>query len=166
MFVKPLYGGLRGLLVAVSVCATLAACSGGGGGGGGDDADTTPPVVETTTPVDQAVDVVRNAVVTIRFSEPMDPATLNEDTILMDDVSGNPAVVVPGTVTYDPATNTATFDPDDLVGQPGINYDFSGEYEVTVVGGNNGVKDTSGNAMVSDYVFSFVAIDMPPPPGP
>ena len=84
----------------------LAACGDNGGSGGpdgrdgdgasGDAADPTTPTVVSTTPAADATDVARNTSVTVRFSEPMDRATLDATSFTL--TVGTPAVAVPGTV--------------------------------------------------------------------
>jgi hypothetical protein len=65
------------------------------------------PFVLATTPMNGWPNVPINERPTATFSEPMDPTTLNQSTfILMQGVTP-----VSGAVTYDPATDTATFTP-------------------------------------------------------
>jgi hypothetical protein len=103
--------------------------------------DTTAPTVSTTTPVTGATGIARSANILIVFSEAMNPATINGTTITM---SGG----VVGSVTYDAATRTATFNPSsDLAA--------STSYTVTILGGALGVKDLAGNAMAVNATVSF-----------
>jgi hypothetical protein len=69
-----------------------------------------PPEVTSVTPADGAADVAYEppAPVTIAFSEPMDPATVDRRTVVVRDSRGP----VPGTVALDAAGTTATFTPD------------------------------------------------------
>jgi hypothetical protein len=64
------------------------------------------------------------------------------------------------TVSYDPATNSATFNPNtDL--EAGVTY------TATVRGGANGVKDAAGNPLAADKVWTFTTtaapVDTTPP---
>jgi glucose/arabinose dehydrogenase len=82
---------------------------------------------------------------TLVFSEPMDPTTIHAGTIELRDQFGRN---IAATVSYDPATMTATLDPSaDL--PPIDNY-----FTATVKGGEAGVKDESGNALVADFRWS------------
>ena len=64
----------------------------------------------TTSPADGATNVAPNATITATFSEAMDAATITAaGTFTVRTTVG--AVVVPGTVTYNAGTNTATFTP-------------------------------------------------------
>ncbi|KAF0219003.1 MAG: type IV pilus assembly protein [Geobacteraceae bacterium] len=65
------------------------------------------PTVSSTNPVNGATEVAVATVITIVFSEDMDPTTINDTNILLLK-GGNQ---VSGTVTYDAATRTATFTP-------------------------------------------------------
>jgi hypothetical protein len=109
--------------------------------------DTTPPTVTTTSPLDGATNVAINTTVTATFSEPMDAATITAaGTFTMTTTTG--AVNVPGTVTYNPATNTATFTPTSLLLH-------NTGYTATIT---TAAKDVAGNAMVANKVFSFTTV--------
>jgi hypothetical protein len=116
--------------------------SSGGGGGGGAPADTTPPTVIETEPSDGDEGVALAASIVVGFSESMDPATLDTTTfVVMDDKDA----AVPGTVTYDDDTDTATFDPDAAL-------DPTTTYTVTIT---TGAEDLAGNGLTEDAVFTF-----------
>jgi len=108
-------------------------------------ADTIAPTVSVTSPTDTAIAVPSNRIVTVGFSEEMDPATIDAVSFTLKETVGG--ANVPGTVTR--VGTSATFDPtNDLK--------FSTNYTATIEGGTVvGVKDLAGNAMVSDFVFSF-----------
>jgi Ca2+-binding RTX toxin-like protein len=55
---------------------------------------------------------------------------------------------VPSTVSYDPATRKATLNPDNAL-------EGSTTYTATIEGGSEGVKDSAGNALAADEVWSF-----------
>ena len=82
---------------------------------------------------------------TARFSEPMTASTVNATTVTMRDASGT---AVPGSVTYDAATQTATLDPTAALAG-------STTYTVTVKGGTAGVKDAAGNPLATDDAWTF-----------
>jgi hypothetical protein len=104
--------------------------------------DTTLPTVSSTNPVSDAINVDINSVVTATFSEPMNPDTIiNVNTFT---VSG-----ITGAVTYDPATLTATFTPSNPLS-------YSVIYTATIT---TDAQDTAGNAMASNYSWSFTTSD-------
>src|SRR6202041_349540 len=70
--------------------------------------DTTPPTVSSTNPGDGAVGVCVNKTVNVTFSEPMDPLTITTATFSLAVTAG---ASVMGVVSYDAATNIATFMP-------------------------------------------------------
>ncbi|MBE2224280.1 MAG: DUF4082 domain-containing protein, partial [Anaerolineae bacterium] len=105
--------------------------------------DTTAPVVASTTPSNNATNVSLDTIVSAVFSEPMDPATINGNTIELRDAANN---VVLAPVTYDVATQTVSLTP--------VNPLVDGTtYMVTIQGGATDprVKDISGNALLADY---------------
>jgi hypothetical protein len=105
--------------------------------------DTGPPSVISTTPTDGAFGVAVDSNVTVTFSENMDSSTINTGTFHM--------FGLPGVVTYDSLTQTATFNPDSNLG-----YSLSYIAQVTT-----GVRDLAGNALSSNYVFSFTTAAAP-----
>lgn len=127
--------------------------SGGTGGQGGTteqgEEDTTPPGVLSSDPSPGASNVPVHAIIKVTFSEDMDELTINKDTLI---VTGfNPLTFnVSGTVSYDPATKTATFTPSSP-----LTSSAGGNYHGTVKGGEYGVKDLAGNPLSSDYGFNF-----------
>ena len=123
---------------------TLFTCGGGGGGGGTpggstSGADTTAPTVSSTSSANGATGVAVNAAISVIFSEAMDASSINAATFTVK--AGSTAV--PGTVSY--SGNTATFTPTD-------NLAYSTSYTATIT---TGAKDLAGNALASDYVWSF-----------
>jgi hypothetical protein len=109
-------------------------------------ADATPPTVGSTSPVNGSVGVLITSVVTVTFSEPMNPATINTSTIT---VKRGPAPDVDeGTVTYDAATRTATF-------TPTFEFPYNSPYTITVT---TGVKDVAGNQLASNFTSTFQSI--------
>jgi hypothetical protein len=108
------------------------------------------PAVLGYSPAANAVAVPRSTSITVAFSKDLDPLTIEgtvavpSATFLLRDSGGNP---VAGTVTYDSGSYTATFDPEaDLA---------FGTYNVTVVGGASGVKDTNNRPLAADVTWSF-----------
>ena len=96
------------------------------------------PIVESTTPVLNALAVPVNNVVTITFNEEMDPATITQSSISLTGTS-----LVAGTVSY--SGKTATFTPTSPLAE---NTTYTGRVKTTV-------KDLMGNALQTDYVWAF-----------
>jgi hypothetical protein len=111
-----------------------------------------PPTVTSFSPVEGARDVSVEANVVVRFSEAMDPATVNDSTIVLLATS---ASGVSATVSYDAASRSATLDPV----EPLLAGVF---YRVDVKSGNAGVKDLAGNAMTSGAFSLFSTTPVPP----
>ena len=107
--------------------------------------DITAPTIIVTSPTDTAIAVPINRIVHVAFSEEMDPTTISAASFsLKETLSGTN---VPGDVSSVGAA--ATFAPTSPL-------KFSTNYTATVKGGAiPGVKDLAGNAMVSDFVFTF-----------
>jgi hypothetical protein len=117
--------------------------------------DTTPPTVTAVSPAAGATNVAINTPVTATFSEALDTTTINASTFLLKDPANN---VVPATVTYNTTARTATLTPSSFL-------TAATTYTARVVGGSAGVKDLAGNALASDYIWSFTtaAPDTTPP---
>jgi hypothetical protein len=116
--------------------------------------DTTPPVVLSATPAPNANGVPLATTVRAAFSEAIDPASVTSSTFVLRDQGG---VLIPATVSYDAATRTAT-----LATTAGLLAQTT--YIATVSGGVSGVKDLAGNALASDFVWSFTTGAPTPPP--
>jgi len=112
-----------------------------------------PPTVLSTNPANNATGVCINATVNATFSTAMDPTTINTATFTVT-AGGLP---VTGTVTLDVTGTIATF-------TPLSNLAPSTSYIATIT---TGVTDLAGNALASDYVWSFTtgtaAACLPPP---
>lgn len=106
-----------------------------------DTADVTPPTVETTSPLDGAINVSPNAIVTVTFSEGLDPATIDDLSFVLVE---NGAGAVLATVTYD-GKDKVTID-------PAAALTFGATYTVTVL---TAVTDVAGNPLAATYEFSF-----------
>jgi hypothetical protein len=102
----------------------------------------TLPTVISTVPINGAAGVPTNQALTATFSEAMDPATINSTTFTLM-VTGGASVT--GVVTYVPAGSVATFRPD-------ANLAPSTEYTATIT---TGATDLDGNALASNYVWTF-----------
>ncbi len=106
----------------------------------------TPRPGETDPPIDVAHKV--------RFSKPLDPASLNGSTVLLRDASNNP---VPVNIFYSPGAFRVTITPQALL-QAGQTY------TMTLKGGSTGphVTDSTGTPLADDYSWSFTTAPVQP----
>ncbi|CAN5220832.1 hypothetical protein BH09BAC2_BH09BAC2_10300 [soil metagenome] len=104
------------------------------------------PVVVSTDPMDKAVDVSLNKVISATFNTNMDAATINNLTFVIRQgaktISGKVAATAVGT--------TFTFTPDEAL-LPFV------QYTGTIT---TGAKDKYGTSMLSDYVWNFTTIPL------
>jgi hypothetical protein len=107
--------------------------------------DTTAPTITSLSPADGANNASSNGSVSATFSEAMDPSTLTSSSFTLVNAQGQP---VPGTLSYDSSTNTASLAPTNGLA-------FQATYTATVRGGASGVTDLSGNPLANDRVWSF-----------
>jgi hypothetical protein len=110
--------------------------------------DTTPPTVTLTAPVDLTTGVCINATFAATFSKAMDPTTISAAnvTVTSGSVTG-PSV--PVSFFYDPINYIGTFTP---TSYPTSYLTHDTKYFVAIT---TGVKDVAGNALASNYVWSF-----------
>lgn len=116
--------------------------------------DTTAPTVTGVTPANNTTSVAIDSNVTATFSEAMDTATISGATFELRDPAN---AVIPAVVTYDAPTRTATLNPNANLAQ-------NTTYTVRVRGDGTDprVKDVAGNALASDYTWSFGTVAPPP----
>lgn len=117
--------------------------------------DITPPTVISTIPLNGAIGVPLNQIITATFSEAMAPLTVTTPPQFTLQVTAG-LVTVPGAVTYTVVGNTATF-------TPTLNLLPSTQYTATI---ETGVTDLAGNHLVSNYVWTFTTgatLDTTPP---
>lgn len=100
--------------------------------------DTTPPSIVSTAPADGAVEVRPDVVVTVNFSEPMDGASLTEESFRLDGPSGHVAGVVAA------AGSVANFTPAAPL--------QAGAYLATVT---TAARDVAGNPLVAERMLGF-----------
>jgi uncharacterized repeat protein (TIGR02543 family) len=100
----------------------------------------------TSDPMDQAVDVVLDKVITLTFNTDMDSTTINTQTFSL--IQGT--TLVPGTVATTANTKVFTFTPAVAL------LPFT-VYSGTVT---TGAKDTFKSAMLEDYTWSFTTIPL------
>lgn len=101
--------------------------------------DTTPPTVISTIPAAGATGVSTGSTLSATFSEAMDPATISTTTFTL----AQGATPVTGSVTY--AGTTAIF-------APAAGLLANTLYTGTIT---TGAKDLAGNALVSNFVWTF-----------
>lgn len=97
------------------------------------------PVVLSTNPIDGAISIPLNQIITVTFNEAMNPETIDESSILIT-AAGAP---VSGTVSY--SGTTATFTSNSILVANTI---YTGRVKTLV-------KDVAGNALQTDYVWTF-----------
>jgi Ca2+-binding RTX toxin-like protein len=111
--------------------------------------DATPPTISSVSPADGATEVAPDANAVATFSEAIDTSTLTSTNFTLtkqdDSLEGT---TVSASVSYDPATKKATLNPD-------ASLDPQSTYTATIKGGTDGVKDSAGNALANDEVWSF-----------
>ncbi len=105
--------------------------------------DTTPPTVESVTPADGATNVGQGASVTASFGESIAPASVTGSSFVLRDEDGNDV-----DASVSASGSTATLEPEASL-QP------STSYTATLLSGSGGIKDSAGNALASDYSWSF-----------
>ena len=106
--------------------------------------DTTAPTVTSANPASGSVDIGIDTAITAVFSEAMDASSITTTTFSLD----NGAT---GTVSYDSTSRTARYSP-----SSSLNYNTI--YTVTIT---TGVKDVAGNAIASNYSWSFTTANAP-----
>ena len=111
--------------------------------------DVTPPTVIFTDPPNNATGIPISKIISATFSEPMNPATINGATFLLDQAG----TTITGTVTY--SGTTAYF-------IPSANLTPNKVYTATIT---TGAKDLAGNGLAANYVWTFTTavIDLIPP---
>jgi hypothetical protein len=108
-----------------------------------------PPTVISETPINGSAGVCSNTVVTATFSEAMNPATINSTTFTV-----TPGVS--GIITHDVSNTIFTLTPSSPLAVNTV-------YTATIA---TGAQDTFGNALATDFVWSFktAANGCNPPP--
>ena len=107
--------------------------------------DTRAPRVSSSSPAAGATGVAPTANLTVTFDEAIDPLTVNGGAIVLTD---DAQAQISGTVSYDPATRTATLDPSTTLA-------YGKTYTATVKSGSAGVADLAGNRVAADRTWTF-----------
>jgi hypothetical protein len=109
----------------------------------GATADTTPPTVTSTIPASGATGVPINQIISATFSKAMDPSTISTATFTL---TGPGTTPVSGAVAYAALGTAAIF-------TPTSNLAPNTTFTATIT---TGVQDVAGNALASNYVWSFI----------
>ena len=102
----------------------------------GNATDVVKPSVVSLSPADGSLDLPVDTTIVVTFDEPINPASLNESSIILQLTGSSGSGVISGSRTVSTDQMSATFTPDALL-------EF-GAYEVIV----SGVLDTAGNTML------------------
>jgi hypothetical protein len=139
--------------LAFLLAVLLAGCGDPDNGPGNPGDPLTPPTVTFVTPPDASTLVCPNtAVVTATFSKAMNPATINSPATNFTLAASG--VSVPGQVTYNAATDVATF-------TPTASLAASTTFTATIT---TGVADTFGNTLAANFVWTFTTSAACPAP--
>jgi hypothetical protein len=106
--------------------------------------DTTPPTVVSTSPVNNDGGVKAYALITATFSEALNASSVSATSFTLDHGAT-------GAVTVSPSGTFATFTPTSYLA-------YSTTYTATLT---TGVKDAAGNALASNYTWSFTTQEPP-----
>jgi hypothetical protein len=120
----------------------LIICATGCSDQGSSNKNTTPPTAISAAPPSAAAGVCPNTMVTVTFSEAMNPATINGTTITL---TGPGLTAVAGLVSYNVGSKTATFSPSAALALNTL-------YTATVT---TGAQDKTGNALATNFVWTF-----------
>jgi hypothetical protein len=132
---------LRKIAVLLWVTLLLAGC--GGGGGGAAPVVTDPPAsfeVLSVVPSDNQTGISLNATFRVTFNQAVDPATIGSGITAASYIDG-----LPGSVTYNSTTNTATF-------TPGTQLAPLTEYTVTIAAS---VRSANGEPLSAPHTLRF-----------
>lgn len=124
-------------------------------------ADKTRPTVLYVNPMNNKHGVPTDAVITVKFSEPMDLGSLNKNTFklkqrttpqLGDSLSEYRSIDIEGIVTSDGQFATFTPEKSESYNPMQPNQRYGNVFTATIT---KGAKDISGNQIIEDYVWSF-----------
>lgn len=101
--------------------------------------DVLAPTITSTDPTNNDIDVVRNKVISVNFSEAMDPTSINADTFVLKQAG----TAIGGTVSYTGTTAKFT---------SSTTFAASTDYTVTIT---TGATDVAGNPLAANTDFSF-----------
>ena len=112
--------------------------------------DTRPVNVAAITPTNATRQVTVGSAIRVTFTKPVDPASLTTATLTL--IRKSTTTPVPATVSYDPATRTATL-------TPSVALLPNWTYAVTVLGGPEGIRGLDGIVMSASKTSVFYTTD-------
>src|SRR5262245_39669063 len=112
------------------------------------DSGTFAPQIVSVAPAPGEFNIVTTVAPTATFSEPLDPASVNESTVLLSDMANNPVPVI---TSYDASVFKITITPAAPLKQIQV-------YTVTIKGGASAphITDATGTPLAYDYTWSFL----------
>jgi len=112
------------------------------------DSGTFAPQIVSVTPAPGEFNIVTTVAPTATFSEPLDPVSVNESTVLLSDMANNPVPVI---TSYDASAFKITITPAAPLKQIQV-------YTVTIKGGASAphITDATGTPLAYDYTWSFL----------
>ncbi len=142
---------VRRLALLTAAALWLAACGGGSDSPSSSPppSDTTPPVVVSNTPAAAATGVATNIAISATFSEAMNNSTLTTSTFTV--IAAGSATPISGAVSV--GGNSVTL-------APAVNLAHGTQYTATIT---TGVRDSAGNALASNFSWSFTTTPATPP---
>ncbi len=105
--------------------------------------DITPPLVSSVLPANGATGVSTGTPITVNFSEAINASTATGSTIQLRDAGNN---LVSTTISVSGTQVTIA---------PSVGLAAATVYTVTITGGASGVKDLAGNALATNYSWTF-----------
>jgi hypothetical protein len=112
------------------------------------DSGTFAPQIVSVAPAPGEFNIVTTVAPTATFSEPLDPTSVNESTVLLSDMANNPVPVI---TSYDASAFKITITPAAPLKQIQV-------YTVTIKGGASAphITDATGTPLAFDYTWSFL----------
>ena len=105
--------------------------------------DNTPPTITSVSPVSGATGVNIGTTITADLNEAINASTVNSTTFQLRDANNNLV-----SSTLNTSSNQITLTPSSTLNNSTV-------YTATIKGGASGLKDLAGNALASDYSWSF-----------
>jgi hypothetical protein len=145
----------RGAFATLCVFLLAAGCGGGGsGGGGGGKPGPVNFTVRTSDPKNGTVELPNDTFITLFFSKPADPATIDTSTVLVREGGpGGVGPLHPGLVVLDGNGQQVTFFPDPW-------FATSRTYTLSLTGD---VRDVDGRPLVQPFATTFSTGPWPSP---
>jgi len=112
--------------------------------------EITPPAVMSTIPVANAVAFDPRSRMLVRFSKPLDPATVTPANVVVRDVANG---IAPVTMAYDASTQSIVIAPNTMLAERVA-------YTATLT---TGITSSAGIALQNPFSWSFTTADVSPP---